>query len=236
MRERAVHLFRSAQIGQCVNSVTHDVNNCLGAIMAYAELVSMDQGLSADSTRMLREVIEAVRKSSALVGNLTDIARQQSSDVRIVGPAQLAERALDLQRYNVKVSGIALETDYEADLAAIAVDLPRIERALVSLLTNAIEALEGGVRGSIRVSAAERDGAVEIVVWDSGPGVAEDVRERVFAPFYTTKEGVHIGLGLTTAREAARLHDGELAYDPERGFVLELPRNSRLAKEGPRAE
>ena len=71
-REKLTLLFRYAQIGRCVNSVTHDVNNYLGAIMAYAELIGLDAQLPDDSQRMIGEIVSAVRKSSDLINNLTD--------------------------------------------------------------------------------------------------------------------------------------------------------------------
>ena len=101
LENRLLQLFRYSQIGQCVNSVTHDVNNLLGAIMAYSELISMDESIAADSKRMLGEVVEAVRKASGLMGNLTDIARKPRQDVRIVAPIQLMNRVIDLRRYEI---------------------------------------------------------------------------------------------------------------------------------------
>lgn len=228
-QDRLMRVFRYTHIGQCVNSVTHDVNNFLGAIMAYAELVGLDEGLTAESRRMLDEIISAVRKSSALVSNLTDVARRERPDVRILDPAQVLSRVIDLRRYDIKVSRIHLETDLSDDVtAAVAVDLPKLQQALMCLVTNAVEQLDGQDQAQLHLRVAKDDDAVRIRVWNSGPGVPEEDRERMYEPFFTTKDGAHLGLGLTLAREVAALHDGELVYDDEAGFVLHLPVKNSL--------
>ena len=224
LENRLLQLFRYSQIGQCVNSVTHDVNNLLGAIMAYSELISMDESIAADSKRMLGEVVEAVRKASGLMGNLTDIARKPRQDVRIVAPIQLMNRVIDLRRYEISASRIQVETQAPDGLANLTVDLPRLEQALMYVLVNAIEALEDGDTRLIKVTSEEDGDAVMVRIWDSGAGPDADTQARMFDPFFTTKSGEHLGLGLSLARDTARAHDGDLVYDPDKGFCMTIPR------------
>lgn len=231
-REKITHTFRYAEIGRCVSSVTHDVNNLLGAIMAYAELVGLDSGVSVESRRMLGEIIGAVRKASGLIGNLTDISRKARSDVRIVDPANLVDRVLDLRRYDMKVARIAVATDYEAALPALAVELPQLQQALGYLVCNAIEALEPEKARRLDIKIGNSGDAIVIAVANSGPRVAESEREHIFEPFYTTKGPTHLGLGLTVARAVIERHDGDLTYDSEQGFVLRLPKVSRFSSNG----
>ena len=103
-------------------------------------------------------------------------------------------------------------------------------QALIYLVTNAVEAIADAAGRHIKVVAEDAGHAVEFVVWDSGGGVPEPLRESVFEPFFTTKDEDHLGLGLALARRVARLHDGGLCYEPERGFVMRLPKNNGAAQ------
>lgn len=228
-QQRLSRLFRYAQVGRCVNSVTHDVNNYLGAIMAYAELVGLDAGLADDSRRMLNEVVGAVKKSSDLVTALTDIARKEKPDVRVISPVQLMERVLDLRRYEMKVGKVEHETAYDSVEHTLTVDLPKIQLALMYILSNAIEALEEVDDKRIRISLRQAKEGAEFICWDSGLQLPNDVSANLFEPFFTTKSGFHIGLGLTIAREVAQLHDGTLKYSDKEGFVLYLPFENSLS-------
>lgn len=228
-RGRLDRVFRHAQVGRSVSSVTHDLNNYLGAIMAYAELVGMDAGLGADSARMLGEVVNAVKKSSALVASLTDVARKEKPDVRIMDPAQLAERVLDLRRYDLRVANIALETRYADGLPLLSINLPRLQLALMYLVSNAIEALDGRERKKLTVTVCKTADGVAIAFADNAGPIDEAVRAAMFDAFYTTKGVDHLGLGLTLAREAVTGHGGTLEYAPETGFTIALPTRTAYA-------
>lgn len=223
---RLARLYRYAQVGGCVSSVTHDVNNLLGAILAYTELIGLEGGLSSEANRMLGEIMEAVRRASVLVNNLTDIARRERPDTRIVQPAQLFERVLSLRRYDLKVARVDVSADFDESLPSIAVDLPKIEQALIYVLTNAIEGLEQEADKRIRLGVDAPNGRVEFSIWNAGPAIETDEQVRIFEPFYTTKGGDHLGLGLWIARNAAQANGGDIFYEPARGFVLSLPRKS----------
>ncbi len=226
-RERLTRLFRHAQVGRSVSSVTHDLNNYLGAIMAYAELAGMDKGISADTARMLGEVVNAVKKSSGLVASLTDVARKEKPDVRIMDPAQLVERVLDLRRYDLRVANVTLTNNYDPNLPLLSVNLPRLQLALMYLVSNAIEALDGTERKKLSVDVHKTDDGVRIAFKDSGSPIQDDVRAAMFTPFYTTRDVNHLGLGLSVARATVEDHGGTLEYDPDNGFVIALPLRTR---------
>lgn len=231
-RDRSARIYRFAQIGRCVSSVTHDVNNYLGAIMAYAELVAMDSSLSQESRRMLDEVIGAVRKSSTLVNNLTDVARKERPDVRIVDPENLMERVLDLRRYDMKVGHLTLVTEYAPDLVNITVDLPKMQLAFMYIISNAIEALEEEKTKRLEIRVAMEDGALSFSFRDSAPEIPADRQDQIFVPYFTTKGSDHLGLGLTLARATVEDHDGELLYSPKHGFVVRIPIENRFSLPG----
>lgn len=216
-------IYRYAQVGKCVSSVTHDINNLLGAISAYAELISLDETASEESRRMLREIIAGVGRSSALVNTLTSVARRERRDPAVISAAQLVDHVLDLRRYDIKTARIRLATNYAPGMPSIVCYRAQLELALIYLITNAIEALEAAARRDLHVSVRQSGRDAEIAIWNSGPPIETAIQERMFEPFFTTKGPGHPGLGLGLAREIVAEHGGQLEYQEERGFVITLP-------------
>jgi signal transduction histidine kinase len=220
-------LYRYAQVGRCVSSVTHDTNNLLGAISAYAELIGLDESLSPDARRMLQEILSGVNRCSDLINTLTSVARKERRDVLMMPLSLLVDRVLDLRRYDMKAARIKLSTSLATGMPSRSYDRAMIEMALIYLITNAIEALEHEQFREIKVGTRIADGETEVSIWNSGPPIESSVQERIFEPFFTTKGAGHPGLGLYLAREAAQAHGGNLTYDREHGFVMTLQCDKR---------
>ena len=232
-RERLEALFRYAQVGRCVNGVTHEINNCLGAIMAYSELLATD-GDNGDNAQMIEEILRGVRRCSDLVTQLTGIARKERPNANIVDMGQTVTRVCALRQYDMRVNRITCEASVKDPGASIIVDGPKIEMALLYLLSNAIECLEDQPEDSrrIRVTVRREAEGVEAAIWNSGPAAPESIREMMFEPFYTTRDnGAHLGLGLHMASAIVDGHGGTLTYCPERGFLMWLPKNNALTDE-----
>lgn len=228
LRARLPLFFRSGQVGRCVSSVTHDVNNYLGAILAYAELMQQDPELKDDPRRMLGNIVKSVQKCSDLLSTLTAVARKERPDVNVIDVPVFLGQILDLKRHECRVARVVLLLDCPEEMPSLMVDRPKLIMAVLYLLANALDALEGIEPRRITVTAAKSVECIEIGVRDTGPGIPEEQRDRIFEPFYSTKCGEHMGLGLALAREIAVYHGGSLAYDDARGFVLRLPLASPL--------
>lgn len=224
---RLSRLYRYAQVGRCVSSVTHDVNNFLGAIMAYSELIGMDQNISPESKRMLQEIVNGVSRCSNLINNLTSVARKERTETMMLPLATIVEKVVDLRRYDMKAARIKCDLDIQADMSCGAYDRAKLEQALIYIVTNAIEAVALLPRREIKITTYATDDSFEVSIWDSGPVIDESLRDHLFDPFFSTKDEDHVGLGLYSARETALLHGGSLEYEPDRGFVLTLPKHRR---------
>lgn len=208
-----------------MNGVTHDVNNFLGAIMAYAELIGFEESLSDDSRRMLKEMVTGIKRSSHLLGVLTGVARPDRGRIAHQSVSELLEQALALQNYTMKLDQIQVRESYDPEVQVSPCNGPRLSLAFLFLLENAVEAVRGLPQGrrEIRVSSRHAGAAVEASIWDSGPAIEGEAAERMFAPYATSKDDGHFGYGLTLARQYVEEHGGELGYDAERGFVARLP-------------
>jgi two-component system NtrC family sensor kinase len=146
----------------------------------------------------------------------------------------LVQSILDLQSYQLSGDAIAVEVDIPDDLPPVPLDRAMMQQVVLNLTANAIQAIRGSRgRGTIRISAAvgrDEDGApvARIAVADSGPGVPEEHRDRLFLPFFTTKApGEGTGLGLSVSFSIVEGHGGRLWFEPglDGGsvFTFELP-------------
>ncbi len=228
MDQRLNKLFRYSQVGRCVSSVTHDLNNYLGAIQAYSELIDLDEGLSDESRRMVSKLGEGVSSCSRLLGTLTSVARKERDHADMVDLVQLVRNTVDLKKYDFATAHVALETSFEEGLPSMVLDPPKVTMALVHLIMNALEATEGETKPRVAVRVRKLDDGAAVEVWNSGAPIDPDLIERLFEPFFTTKEGEHLGLGLAVVRHTARMHDGDLTYDKSQGFVMRLPFRNNL--------
>lgn len=220
---RLFELFRFAQAGHCLSAVTHDANNMLGAIMAYAELLMLDPGVKEDSHKMLANMADAAKRGSLLMNSLTGIIQKRKAQEGIADMAVLLQETVSLNSYDFKVFRIDFELILDDELPSMLVNAGDLKLALLALIANMQEALENAPERRAELRARKSEQYLSIEVWNSGPPIAQEIRERIFQPFFTTKTAPHLGLGLPVARRIARSHEGGLEYDPERGFVLTLP-------------
>jgi signal transduction histidine kinase len=219
-QQRLVQHEKLAGIGRLAAGVAHEINNPLGVILGYAKLLRRKcDGSTADDLRVVEE--EALR-AKEIVDGLLDLSRPLPSgsgdpvDLRVLSDdvvSRLGEARL--------LDGVTVSVDGRASAPG---DPDKLRQVLVNLVRNAAEAAGHG--GAVAVHVAERDGAAEVAVEDSGPGVAPESRDRLFEPFFTTKPR-GTGLGLAVSRAIARAHGGDLAAGAAGGggarFALTLP-------------
>ena len=240
---------RLAAVGRLAAGVAHEVGNPMGALLAFLDLAARDPGLGeAGRQHLLRGQREGERVRRIL-RQLLDFSSPPRGARIPVDLARVCEETAALVRAQQRYSRIRIEIGTEGDPPAALADASGVGQILLNLLLNAADALgEGAADPWIRItvrpaparvragdpdrgaaaSRRQRD-AVECVVEDNGPGIAEEDRERVFDPFFTTKPpGEGTGLGLANATRFAEEFGGALELLPTRPgggavFVLRLP-------------
>ncbi len=229
IEERIEKLHRLATAGLCINSVIHDTNNYLGAIMAYAELLQMDTSPGEESHRMLGKIVECVQDCSTLMNGLNTISRTRDTLITLVEVSELIDTVFRLRKYYHKILKINVEKDLEPDTRPIVMDLPRIQLALIHIIKNAEENLElkdpndeNDPRTIKATSQSDNDG-ITISIKDNGPPIPSDFLEKAFTQYTTTKNLWHLGLGLPIAAKMIDEHNGSLKYTPEDGFSIWIP-------------
>jgi signal transduction histidine kinase len=208
--------------------VAHEVNNPLAVVAAQATLLAEEAEGTALAARA-EKVREAAQRCGRIVASLTASARRRAHRREEVDLARAAAAGLDLAGYGLRAAGIALEWRVPRDLPRLRGDPDQLTHLVANLVANAQAALEG-VPPPRRpaLSAARAGDALELRVADNGPGIPEGLRERVFAPFFTTKpEGVGTGVGLALCRAVAAAHGGAIRAETTPGggatLVARLP-------------
>jgi signal transduction histidine kinase len=228
LRSHLEHAERLASIGELLSSVAHELSNPLTTVLGYADLL-----LSDDDGRIPREEIERIRAEALrcrrIVGNLLDLSRAESFEMRPTSPAQVVDRVVEFRAYATQVGQIRLVRECDDDLPAVNGDQHRLVQAVLNLVTNAEDAVRARPGDRRIVLRARRTPKVAFIeVEDNGPGVPEAIREFIFEPFFTTKpRGRGTGLGLSLVRATAQAHGGTVRVEnaPSGGalFVIELP-------------
>lgn len=202
---------RMALLGEVSAAIAHEIRNPLGGIQIYVERLRRDLGGDAERTAICDKVLEAVRKLDRFVENILTYAgdvRPRRVRIRL---RDVLERAADLAGGGVRVA--------DSDAGEIEADPVLLERALINLMRNALEA-----GGPVDVEARREPDGVVVRVLDRGPGIAPEVRQRLFTPFVTTKAG-GTGLGLPLALKMIEAHGGRIGVAdrvPPPGTVFEI--------------
>ena len=233
-RERAeAALLRAGTmeaLGRMTGSVAHDFNNILTAL--FGSLEQLEQRLGPDMPPRLRRPLdharEAARRGERMMEGLLAFARKRPLSPRRIEVNQAIRQAHEMARLAAG-SAAPLTLDLARDVPDILADRDQFERALINLVTNARDALEGRQDARITIStASDETGGARVSVADNGPGMPPDVLARAFEPLFSTKEdGRGTGLGLAQVYGFAQASGGaaDILTAPGQGVsvVLTLP-------------
>lgn len=211
--------------------VAHEIKNPLTPIALSAERIGkhLDR-LQPDSPGVIRKCSEVILSCVGTLRRLVDqfsaLAQFPAPQPRSCDMNRMAEEALAL--FSGRLDGITVQLDLEPGLPIVLADHDAIRRALANLIDNAAEAMQGSLLRvlGVRTALSEDGEAVEIAVSDTGPGISDEIRERLFLPFYSTKNR-GTGLGLSIAAKIAQEHGGSIraeSHSPKGArFLLRLP-------------
>jgi two-component system NtrC family sensor kinase len=227
-REVTRRLFQAEKmsaLGQLAGGVAHEINNPLGGILAFAQIMSQDQR-SREDLENLRLISDAAMRAKRIVESLLKFSRIPKEHERgEVDLKKVAEDALVL--IQVQLRGDDIEITRDLKPARTLGNANQLQQIVVNLVVNASQAMGG--RGRIHVeTGAGAPGRVRLAISDTGPGVPQEIAERVFEPFFTTKpEGQGTGLGLSICYRIAEEHGGTIRLEngPQGGacFTVDLP-------------
>lgn len=217
LQAAAEHAERLAGIGRLVAGVVHELNNPLTAVNMYSDvLVEKLQSTGHDpaDVEKLRAIKESGLRIQRLARDLVSYARPAGAHTEPVELGSVLEEAARLAKPALKDRGAVLERAFE-EVPPVEASRPALVQVFVNLVTNAAQASPPGGRVTLRLGSAP--GEVRVVVEDEGPGMEPEVARRAFEPFFTTRPGVGIGLGLPIVQGIVERHGGRVRLEPGPG-------------------
>ena len=219
-------------VGQLISGVAHELNNPLGAIIGYAEILYKNRagGMSLVPAEDLGAIYQSSVRCGKIIKNLLMFVRETRNKRQTVSLEQVINSSIGLMDYKLKkTENIGVTIHISSHLPPIMADYHQIEQIIVNLIQNACDALSQNEDGKkINIDIQHHINSVFVTVTDNGPGIPRDILPRIFEPFFTTKEeGQGTGLGLPICRRIAEEHGGSIICSsvPGKGtvFTLELP-------------
>jgi len=228
-REHLLQTEKLAMVGKLAAGVAHTIRNPLTSV--NMRLFSLERSLKLSQTQQedFEVIAEEVRHIDTIVRNFLEFARPPKLKIQSISPSEVVDMALQLLRHRLESYGVQVEVDRQHRLPMVEADPEQLKEVLINLLVNACEAMgEGGL-----IVIREEEGVAEplgpvvvIRVKDNGPGIPKSVRDKVFQPFFSTKEE-GTGLGLSIAYRIVEEHGGWLSLKSKEGegatFTITLP-------------
>lgn len=235
--EQLITADRLASVGMMAASVAHEINNPLTTIKVLIHSLREQTPPRDQKHGDLGIVAAEIDKIKALVLRFLQFARPREPEFSPVRLDEILSRIASLMRPQAQIEGIELTEQYDPQAGLVWADGAQIGQVFVNILLNALEATPHS--GEIRISTARAgEEAVVSTIWNSGPGLPDELRERIFEPFFSTKP-TGTGLGLSIARIIVDKHQGSLSAQGhgENGtsFIVTLHSRGRETGNAPRS-
>lgn len=207
------------QLGRLASGMAHEIRNPLNLIgLAVDHLDALTEGVTpeagAEKAETVSRIKEEIQKLNELVTNFIMYGRPPAPSLASVPLPGIIDSVLAMAAPRMRVQGVECTAAYR-EAPPVTIDPDMIRRAILNLVGNALDAMPGG--GTLRIEAGPAgDGGYEIVVEDTGTGIAPADLERIFEPYFTTKE-TGLGLGLVLCRKIVEAHGGEIGASSEKG-------------------
>jgi len=215
-----------AALGEMATEVAHELRNPLGAIKLYAEMLQQD--LDDDMQKLAYNIICGVNSLEIITSNLITVARPMKPNFQEINLAGVLNDVVAFTIYALEEKNIQLETHYDAETLNCYADFEQLKQVMLNLVLNAIQAMPKG--GKLQL-IAKKDSVrerIRLTVADDGCGIPADLQEKIFTPFFTTKES-GTGLGLYTVDKILQAHSATVDVKSKEhigtSFIIHLPIN-----------
>jgi two-component system NtrC family sensor kinase len=225
MEQQLLQADKLASLGQLSAGVAHEINNPLGLILGYTQLMLREEPAASQKYEDLKIIEKHTRNCKTIVEALLNFARKTETKKVLVDVNCAIEQVVTVIRHQFELSGIAVHTLYDPELPQVLGDTEKLKQVVMNLVMNARQSISQA--GQITVSTRHDSGnhKIAIVVEDTGSGISPHVITRIFDPFFTTKPtGQGTGLGLSVSYGIVKEHGGEITVDsePEKGSLFSV--------------
>jgi two-component system sensor histidine kinase HydH len=226
--EQVKRADRLSAIGQLSASLAHEIRNPLASIDGATNLIESDQTPQEMRKASLAIIRKEVQRLNRLLTDLLDFARPRKPEFQAVHPGRLIDATIALVGHSAQQKGITLRKEEGVTLPAFECDPEQMKQVILNLTINAVQAMPGA--GEIVLAARQRESSIVISVRDQGPGIDDEALDKIFNPFYTTKDG-GTGLGLSVVYQIVTQHGGVMTAERNREggmtFALAIPLEQR---------
>ncbi len=229
MRAQIVERERLASIGSIVGGVAHEINNPLSSISAFAQLLLSEDDLTPSQRESLDAIYSEATRAANVIRDLRAFARRGTAETRAVDLNEIISRTVRLRSYQADAGDVRVDTALDPSLPMVTGDPQQLQQVVVDLLGHSVTSMSDGGRLLIETRAVRSTESRRVLVefTDSGPGIPEELRERIFDPFLTAARVGEAGMGLSVSYGIVAAHGGLLRLaDGSPGhtkFVVELP-------------
>ncbi|OGR88524.1 MAG: hypothetical protein A3A86_05400 [Elusimicrobia bacterium RIFCSPLOWO2_01_FULL_60_11] len=211
---------KMSAVGRLAGGVAHEINNPLGVIMGFAQILLRRYRDDKDLAMPLMSIEREAQRCKAFVSELLTFSRTANAAMEPCDFNELVRESMHLVGSKAKTMGTELKLELAEGLPPVLVNKNQIQQVIVNLCSNAQDAV--GERGTltVRTLARGKEGKdfIELQVRDNGAGIAPEIKDKIFEPFFTTKEvGKGTGLGLALVYEIVQKHQGTIEAESERG-------------------
>ncbi len=209
-----------SSLGQMAASIAHEINNPVAGVLVYIQLLAKkiagDTISKEKALEYLNKMDSELTRSSKLIRNLLDFARQSKPSLTKVNINEVVDRAFNLVGHQANLQNIEVIKECGSSLPKVMADYDQLQQVCANLILNAIQAMPEGGTLTLRTSAD--DGQLKIEVQDTGCGISQENMRKLFTPFFSTKEkGKGVGLGLAVAYGIIQRHQGKIEVQSEEG-------------------
>lgn len=220
LQRQLAHNEKMAAIGRLAEGVAHEINNPLGAILAFTQIAQKQIQDTHPCCEDLKEIEIASLRCKKIVADLLNFSRQTSDGpVEQINLTSLVQRSLPVIRIYAKQAGADVQLSLDETVPNILGDSGRLEQVILNLVANAVQAMREG-EGTLTISteADVQRSTVSLQVKDSGIGMPDEILKHIFEPYFTTKkQGEGSGLGLSISDHIVREHGGQIEVESEVG-------------------
>jgi len=229
-QEQLIQSEKLSSLGQLAASIAHEVNNPLSGILMYTQLltkrINSDKATKESTLDYLAKMESELVRSTGLVRNLLDFARQSAPALVETDLNDIINRVLELTAHSARLNKVEVVKELDPSLPRLTADANQLQQVCTNLVVNAIQAMPQGGRLTLRTSLA--DSQLKLEVRDTGSGISPENMRKLFTPFFSTKKEVKgVGLGLAVSYGIIQRHRGKIEVQSEEGkgttFTVYLP-------------
>ena len=221
LREQVRQIDRLAAIGEMAATVAHEIRNPLGGIRGFAALLAQDIDANDPQHRMVQKILSGTESLDKVVNELLEYTRPVELTLRPCGARDVIESAIPY--LNGQIENIKINNNIDPKLHVL-VDPDKMRQVLLNILLNSAQSIEGP--GNIEITSKAKSSSVFIAIKDSGCGMDKQALNKIFSPFFTTKEK-GTGLGLAICLKIIEGHGGDISAESKPGngttITLRIP-------------